>query len=45
MSSTGWDFRGLTPLVLMTALRRAGTRVQEPIARFRLELPADTIGP
>ena len=45
MSSTGWDFRGLTPLVLMAALRRAGTRVQEPIARFRLELPADTIGP
>jgi ribosomal protection tetracycline resistance protein len=45
MSSTGWDFRGLTPLVLMTALRRAGTTVQEPIARFRLELPADTIGP
>ena len=45
MSSTGWDFRGLTPLVLMAALRRAGTRVQEPIARFRLEVPADTIGP
>jgi ribosomal protection tetracycline resistance protein len=45
MSSTGWDFRGLTPLVLMSALRRAGTRVQEPIARFRLEAPADTIGP
>jgi len=44
MSSTGWDFRGLTPLVLMTALRRAGTRVHEPIARFRLEVPADTIG-
>jgi ribosomal protection tetracycline resistance protein len=44
MSSTGWDFRGLTPLVLMTALRRAGTRVLEPIARFRLEVPADTIG-
>jgi ribosomal protection tetracycline resistance protein len=45
MSSTGTDFRGLTPLVLMAALRAAGTRVQEPIARFRLELPADTIGP
>jgi ribosomal protection tetracycline resistance protein len=45
MSSTGADFRGLTPLVLMAALRRAGTRVQEPIARFRLELPPDTIGP
>jgi ribosomal protection tetracycline resistance protein len=45
MSSTGADFRGLTPLVLMAALRRAGTQVQEPIARFRLEVPADTIGP
>jgi ribosomal protection tetracycline resistance protein len=45
MSSTGADFRGLTPLVLMAALRRAGTQVQEPIARFRLEIPADTIGP
>jgi ribosomal protection tetracycline resistance protein len=45
MSSTGADFRGLTPLVLMAALRRAGTVVQEPIARFRLEIPADTIGP
>jgi len=45
MSSTGADFRGLTPLVLMAALRRAGTRVQEPVARFRLEIPADAIGP
>jgi ribosomal protection tetracycline resistance protein len=45
MSSTGTDFRGLTPLVLMAALRRAGTQVLEPIARFRLEIPADTLGP
>jgi ribosomal protection tetracycline resistance protein len=44
MSSTGADFRGLTPLVLMSALRRAGTRVYEPIHRFRLELPADAVG-
>ncbi|TDC48942.1 TetM/TetW/TetO/TetS family tetracycline resistance ribosomal protection protein [Jiangella ureilytica] len=44
MSSTAGDFRGLTPLVLMTALRRAGTRVLEPIHRFELELPADTLG-
>jgi ribosomal protection tetracycline resistance protein len=44
MSSTGWDFRYLTPLVLMRALRRAGTRVHEPMHRFRLEIPADTIG-
>ncbi|HEY3087999.1 MAG TPA: translation factor GTPase family protein [Jatrophihabitantaceae bacterium] len=43
MSSTGADFRGLTPLVLMDALRRAGTRVYEPIHQFRLEIPADTL--
>ncbi|MCU4747327.1 elongation factor G [Streptomyces sp. G-5] len=45
MSSTGADFRHLTPLVLMAALRRAGTRVHEPMHRFRLDLPADTLGP
>jgi ribosomal protection tetracycline resistance protein len=44
MSSTGADFRGLTPLVLMDALKRARTRVFEPIHRFHLEAPADTIG-
>jgi ribosomal protection tetracycline resistance protein len=43
MSSTGADFRGLTPLVLMDALRRAGTQVYEPIHRFRLEFPADAV--
>ncbi len=43
MSSTGEDFRNLTPLVLMSALRRAGTVVCEPIHRFRLEFPADTL--
>ncbi|HVG96646.1 MAG TPA: translation factor GTPase family protein [Chloroflexota bacterium] len=42
--STAGDFRKLTPLVLMAALRRAGTRVHEPLHRFRLELPADTLG-
>jgi ribosomal protection tetracycline resistance protein len=45
MSSTGEDFRGLTPLVLMSALRQAGTTVCEPIHRLHLELPADTLGP
>jgi ribosomal protection tetracycline resistance protein len=45
MSSTAGDFRHLTPLVLMNALRQAGTRVHEPIHRFRLEIPADTVGP
>ncbi|MYR59511.1 GTP-binding protein, partial [Streptomyces sp. SID625] len=44
MSSTGADFRGLTPLVLMTALRRAGTLVHEPLHRFTAEAPADTLG-
>ncbi len=29
----------------MTALKQAGTRVYEPIYRFRLEIPADTLGP
>jgi ribosomal protection tetracycline resistance protein len=44
MSSTGVDFRGLTPLVLMSALQQARTVVYEPIHRFRLDLPADTLG-
>ncbi|SOE07110.1 GTP-binding protein [Streptomyces sp. Ag109_G2-15] len=44
MSSTGYDFRGLTPLVLIEALRRAGTLVYEPMHRFRIEAPADTLG-
>ncbi len=45
MSSTAGDFRNLTPLVVMSALRRARTRVYEPMHRFHLELPADTLGP
>jgi ribosomal protection tetracycline resistance protein len=44
MSSTAGDFRNLTPLVLMDALSEAGTRVFEPMHRFLLELPADTLG-
>ncbi|RMB86065.1 translation factor GTPase family protein [Streptomyces shenzhenensis] len=44
MSSTGADFRGLAPLVLIEALRRAGTQVYEPMHRFRVEAPADTLG-
>ena len=43
-SSSAGDFRQLTPLVLMSALRRAGTRVHEPMHRFRLEVPVDTVG-
>ena len=44
MSSTGADFRGLTPLVVMEALKRAGTRTFEPVQRFHLSLPAETVG-
>jgi len=43
MSSTAGDFRNLTPLVLMEALRRAATAVYEPIHHFTLELPGDTL--
>jgi ribosomal protection tetracycline resistance protein len=43
-STSAADFRHLTPLVLMTALRRAGTQVYEPIHRFSLDIPADTFG-
>ena len=39
------DFRLLTPLVLMSALKQAGTVVCEPIHRFYLEIPADALGP
>ena len=39
------DYRLLTPLVLMAALRRAGTTVNEPVLDFRLEVPAQDLGP
>ena len=45
MSSTARDFRQLTPLVVMAALERAGTTVCEPVHRFAIELPPDTVGP
>jgi ribosomal protection tetracycline resistance protein len=41
--STPKDFRLLMPLVLMSALQKAGTVVCEPIHRFHLEFPADTL--
>ena len=41
--STAGDFRGLTPLVLMAALKQAGTEVCEPVQQFRLELPEDRL--
>ncbi len=43
-TSTPADHRNLTPLVLMSALRHAGTVVCEPIHRFCLDIPADTLG-
>ena len=43
LSSTGEDYRKLTPLVLMSALQQARTVVCEPIHRFRLDTPADTL--
>lgn len=42
--STAADFRKLTPLVVMAALKQAGTSVCEPIHRFHLEVPTDTLG-
>ncbi|MEW2529257.1 translation factor GTPase family protein [Streptomyces sp. NPDC047071] len=41
ITSTAGAFRGLTPLVLMAALRRAGTVVHEPMHRFVLEVPQE----
>ena len=44
-SSSAADFRNLTPLVLMSALRQARTVVCEPVSSFRLEVPADCVPP
>jgi len=44
MSSTAGDFRLLTPLVLMAALSEGGgTRVLEPVHRFHLTVPGDSL--
>ncbi|HEU5420888.1 MAG TPA: translation factor GTPase family protein [Streptosporangiaceae bacterium] len=43
LSSTGEDYRKLTPLVIMAALRRAGTIVCEPVQRFLLDVPGDCL--
>ncbi|MFI0036936.1 tetracycline resistance ribosomal protection protein Otr(A) [Streptomyces mutabilis] len=43
--STAADFRGLTPIVLRRALRRAGTRLYEPYHSFEAEVPADALAP
>jgi ribosomal protection tetracycline resistance protein len=42
-SSSASDFRNLTPLVLMTALQRAGTAVYEPVHGFEIEAPAEAL--
>lgn len=44
MSSTAGDFRLLTPLVLMAALREARTVVHEPVHRFGLDVPEPAFG-
>jgi ribosomal protection tetracycline resistance protein len=44
-SSSAGDFRHLTPLVLMSALRSAATVVCEPVSSFRLDLPGDCMPP
>lgn len=43
MSSTAGDLCSRTPLVLMAALREAGTTVFEPMHRFHLDLPPGTV--
>jgi ribosomal protection tetracycline resistance protein len=42
-SSSASDFRNLTPLVVMTALRQARTRVCAPVHTFRIEAPAEAV--
>ncbi|UOX86318.1 TetM/TetW/TetO/TetS family tetracycline resistance ribosomal protection protein [Amycolatopsis sp. FBCC-B4732] len=41
--SAAGDFRKMTPLVLMAALKEAGTRVHEPVHRFELEVPVTAV--
>ncbi|RSN44877.1 GTP-binding protein [Amycolatopsis sp. WAC 04197] len=41
--SAAGDFRKVTPFVLEEALRDARTEVLEPVSRFEVELPADSV--
>ncbi|MDT8909474.1 TetM/TetW/TetO/TetS family tetracycline resistance ribosomal protection protein [Amycolatopsis sp. PS_44_ISF1] len=41
--STAGDFREMTKLVLREALRRAGTRVHEPVNAFEAEVPTASV--
>ena len=43
-NSTAADHRKLAPLVVMDALRQAGSKVHEPIQNFHLECPSDSVG-
>ena len=43
-TSTGGDFRGLTPLLLMEALKKASTEVYEPLNAFELDFPEPLLG-
>jgi ribosomal protection tetracycline resistance protein len=45
ISSVAADFRSLAPVVVAAALRRAGTRVCQPVDRFELDLPRPAHGP
>lgn len=42
-ASTAADFRQLTPWVLATALSAAETVICEPVDRFHLEVPAESL--
>ncbi|MEO5745003.1 MAG: translation factor GTPase family protein [Terracoccus sp.] len=39
-TSTSYDYRQLTPIVMRQALQQAGTRVCEPVLRVLVEVPA-----
>ncbi len=43
VSSVAADFRNLAPVVVTAALRRAGTRVCQPVERFDVNLPRETL--
>jgi ribosomal protection tetracycline resistance protein len=45
MSSIGADFRNLAPVVALAALQQAGTRVCEPVDRFDLDVPQQSLAP
>ncbi|PWR12611.1 GTP-binding protein [Micromonospora sicca] len=43
ISSVAADFRNLAPVVVAAALRQAGTRLCQPIERFEVNLPQQTV--